>query len=619
MKLLLRPTTRAACLSLGLVACLSACAFDARAADATVAADGSGQYKSVQEAINAAPQTTGPGRRWVIAVKPGVYKELIYVQREKRFISLVGEDAAKTVITYNLHANLPGPDGKPLGTFRTPTVQIDADDFTAENLTFENSAGPVGQALALRVDGDRVVFRNCRFLGWQDTIFLNRGRHYFEDCYVEGHVDFIFGGATAFFERCRLHSLKDGYLTAASTPADQPFGFVFSNCRVTGAAPEVKTYLGRPWRQFSSVTFLNTEMSAAVRPEGWHNWGFATREKTVRYAEYNSTGPGARPGERAAWARRLTEAEARAMTVERVLGGPDGWNPRAKAANAATAVNQNPAAGGLTPAPCGPAARFQRDIEYGRAGGESLRLDACVPEGAGPHPAAVLVHGGGWTGGDKAKGVDPLFAPLTRAGVAWFSINYRLAPKHRHPAAVEDVEAAVRWVKAHAAEFKVDPARLALVGESAGGHLVALAAVRAKDETRVAAVVPFYAPVDHEADMRRRGGLSASMKALFGLTEVNDDAVRVLREASPINYVHAGLPPFLLVHGTGDPSVPYDQSTRMQSKLRAAGVSAELISIDGGPHGMARWETLDPTYKEKVAAWLAQKLGAAARSRPELR
>ena len=123
---------------------------------------------------------------------------------------------------------------------------------------------------------------------------MNRGRQFFENCYIAGHVDFIFGGATAFFEGCHIHSLKDGYLTAASTPADQPFGFVFSNCRVTGEAPDVKTYLGRPWRQYSSVTFLNTEMSEVVRPVGWHNWDFATREKTVRYAEYNSTGPGAR-------------------------------------------------------------------------------------------------------------------------------------------------------------------------------------------------------------------------------------------------------------------------------------------------------------------------------------
>src|SRR5215210_4511304 len=187
-----------------------------------VAADGSAKYRTVQEAVMAVPAGTAESPV-VIRIRPGTYKELVYVQREKRFFHLVGEDAAKTIITYDLNANIKGVDGKPIGTFRTPSVQIDADDFTAENITFENSAGPVGQALAVRVDGDRVVFRNCRFLGWQDTIFINRGRQYFENCYVEGHVDFIFGAATAFFELCHIHALKDGYLTAASTPDYEPY------------------------------------------------------------------------------------------------------------------------------------------------------------------------------------------------------------------------------------------------------------------------------------------------------------------------------------------------------------------------------------------------------------
>jgi pectinesterase len=320
-----------ACLALG---CVSASAQT----ELVVAADGSAKYRTVQEAVMAVP-AGGPASPVVIRIKPGRYRELVYVQREKRFFRLVGEDAARTVITHDLHADLKGHDGKPIGTFRTPTVTVDADDFTAENLTFENAAGPVGQALALRVDGDRAVFRNCRFLGWQDTVFLNRGRQYFEDCYIAGHVDFIFGAATAFFERCHVHSLRDGYVTAASTPYDQPFGFVFSNCRVTGETPEVKTYLGRPWRAHSSVTFLNTEMSAVVRPEGWHNWGFPEREKTARYSEYASRGPGANPRARAAWSRQLSGDEAKAITTRKVLGGADGWNPRAGRERLARKVN----------------------------------------------------------------------------------------------------------------------------------------------------------------------------------------------------------------------------------------------------------------------------------------
>ena len=269
--------------------------------DAVVATDGSGQYRSVQDAISAAPTQTDPAaRRWVIFVKTGTYRERIYVQRERGHLAVIGEDAVKTIITWDLNATLPGLDGKPIGTFRTPTVQVDGDGMVWENLTIANSAGPVGQALALRVDGDRVVFRHCRFLGWQDTILVNRGRHYFADCYIEGHVDFIFGAATAYFDRCHVHCLGDGYITAASTPKGQPHGFVFADCTITGAEG-AKTYLGRPWRDFAQTVFLRTEMSAVVRSEGWHNWKKPQAERTAFYAEFASTGPGATAAARVPW------------------------------------------------------------------------------------------------------------------------------------------------------------------------------------------------------------------------------------------------------------------------------------------------------------------------------
>jgi pectinesterase len=294
-----------------------------------VAADGSARFRTVQEAVMAVPAGSATNRV-LIHISPGTYKELIYVQREKRFFHLIGDGPQTTVLTYDLNANLPGPDGKPIGTFRTASTVVDADDFTAENITFENSAGPVGQALAIRIEGDRVAFRNCRFLGWQDTILANRGRHYFTNCFIQGHVDFIFGGATAFFENCHIHCLKDGYITAASTPDYQPFGYVFSGCTISGATPDVRTYLGRPWRNYASTIFLNTEMSGVVRPEGWNNWKKPEAEKTARYGEFNSSGLGANPSTRVSWARRLTALEAAAITRSAVLGAADGWNPQAK-------------------------------------------------------------------------------------------------------------------------------------------------------------------------------------------------------------------------------------------------------------------------------------------------
>ena len=291
----------------------------------SVSGDGTGDFATVQAAVDAVPQ--GNTKPIVICIKPGTYKERIVVPPDKRFIHFAGDDSETTVLTFDLNARMVGEDGKEIGTFRTPSVTIEADDFSAENITFENSAGPVGQALAIAVIGDRVVFRNCRFLGWQDTLLDQTGRHYYENCYIAGHVDFIFGGGTAYFEKCHIQCLRKGYITAAATPEYQPYGYVFSNCTITGESPDVKTYLGRPWRDYANVIFLNTEMSQVVRPEGWHNWDKPYREKTARYAEYNSTGPGADQKARVPWAHQLTEAQAKAITVESVLSGKDGWNP----------------------------------------------------------------------------------------------------------------------------------------------------------------------------------------------------------------------------------------------------------------------------------------------------
>jgi pectinesterase len=289
------------------------------APDAIVASDGTGDYASIQAAIMAAPYRANKPH-WIIKVKPGIYQERLYIQRERGNIRLVGEDPATTILTGKLHANLPGPDGAPIGTFRTATAQIDGDGFEIENLTIENTAGPVGQALALRADGDRLVFRNCRFLGWQDTVFLNRGRQYFSKCHIEGHVDFIFGGSTAWFEECVIHSRKAGYLTAASTPPEQAFGFVFHRCTLTGMEPY---YLGRPWRAHAMTVFIDCHMDKHVRPEGWKEWNADDHAATVRYGELRSAGPGSSPEKRVAWTRPVPVG----ISMTGTLGGSDHWNP----------------------------------------------------------------------------------------------------------------------------------------------------------------------------------------------------------------------------------------------------------------------------------------------------
>lgn len=299
--------------------------------DAVVAADGSGDFTTVQEAIAKAPMRRASAKRrpWVVFVKPGIYEERVYVQRERGNIRLVGAGMDKTEIRHHLHASLPGPDGQPIGTFATATMQIDGDGMTVENMTISNTAGPVGQALALRADGDRLSFLKCRFKGWQDTVLVNRGRHYFRDCEIEGHVDFIFGAATGFFDHCRIHCLKDGYITAASTPEGAPFGMVFADCEIT-AEKGAKVWLGRPWREHAQTVFLRTRMCKEIRPQGWHNWDKPDAEQSTFYAEYQCTGPGANDKERVSWRKEITAKEAAKYTPENVFAEGEKWKLEAE-------------------------------------------------------------------------------------------------------------------------------------------------------------------------------------------------------------------------------------------------------------------------------------------------
>ena len=269
----------------------------------------------------------------------------------------------------------------------------------------------------------------------------------------------------------------------------------------------------------------------------------------------------------------------------------------------------------LTPEPTA-GALLVTNLEYGTVDGVSLRLDASVPAGAGPFPVAILVHGGGWSRGDKhsvppgdSADITPWFAPLTEAKFTWFSINYRLAPEHRWPEGFNDLQAAIRWVKAHAAEYKGDPGRIALFGHSSGGHLVCLAATLVDDSVRVQAVVGFAPVTNHEQDLPVRGGLSTSLQGLLHRPKaVTPESLGLLRALSPINHVRPGLPPFLLIHGDADRSVPFQQSLDFQAKLQANGVPCELIRIPGAPHGLSTWTKIAPDYPARMVAWLRQVL-----------
>lgn len=250
-------------------------------------------------------------------------------------------------------------------------------------------------------------------------------------------------------------------------------------------------------------------------------------------------------------------------------------------------------------------------IEFGRAEGESLLLDASVPPGNGPFPIAILVHGGGWGSGDKHLDITGLFEPLTRAGFVWLSVNYRLAPAHRWPACFEDVQAAIRWAKTHAADYHGDPGRIALIGYSAGGQLVSLAAIRSDAATRVQAVVGLAPAADLVADVRARGKISPSLQNLLGVPEpLADETLARLREISPIDQLKPGLPPFLLIQGSADQTVLPEQTAGFAAKLKDMQVPCEIITVQGAAHRLSEWDNFDPSYKPRMVEWLQRQLTA---------
>ncbi len=320
-----------------------------------VAQDGSGDYRSLGEALQAiGMDNTEPV---TIYLHKGIYKEKLVIERP--YITLRGDGADQSIITYDHYARMVMPDSSNRGTFRTQTLLVNTHDFTAKDITIENSSGcgkEVGQAIALYVDGDRNSFYHCKILGSQDTLFTGplppfpyqpggftgplefaprkNGRQYYYQCFIKGDVDFIFGSATAYFEECELFSCKYdddpsasnpedqkkyGYITAASTPEGQEYGYVFDRCRLISNCPPNSVYLGRPWRNFARTVFIRCEMGDHIRCEGWHDWNKPEAHHTVFFGEYKSYGPGANPLGRVGFSRQLTDMEAKRYTKKHLL------------------------------------------------------------------------------------------------------------------------------------------------------------------------------------------------------------------------------------------------------------------------------------------------------------
>lgn len=299
--------------------------------DLVVAQDGSGDFITIQEAVFSLRGMMA--QRKTIFIKKGIYKEKIVIPTWTLNISLIGEDKDSTIITWDDIANMPGPGTeKIMGTFRTYTLLVQGHGFIAKNLTIENNANHVkkhGQAVALHVEGDKAIFVNCNILGDQDTIFAGSetSRQLYKDCYIEGTTDFIFGPSTAYFQACTIHCKKDSYITAPSTPKYKEFGFIFNQCNITADSTVTKVYLGRPWRPYGNSVFVDCELGGFIRAEGWHNWRNPENEKTARFVELGSTGPGANTAARVKWSQNICDCKAKEYSIKKVLTGNDKWKP----------------------------------------------------------------------------------------------------------------------------------------------------------------------------------------------------------------------------------------------------------------------------------------------------
>lgn len=282
-----------------------------------VAADGSGNFRTLTAAIHAiVNKTVDPQRPLLVFIKNGVYKEKVVIPGQIHDVYFRGENAMKTIITWDDYSGKGN-----INTFTSYTIKVLGHDLSFKNLTFRNSEGLHGQAVALDVQGNHCLFQNCRIVGNQDALYTAKGDslQYFKDCHIEGTTDFIFGSSTAVFKNCDILCKKNSFITAARTPKGRKFGYVFINCRFRSKPGVTKVYLGRPWRGYANVVYKNCNLGSFIRPEGWSNWHQTDRYKTAYYAEYHNKGPGSNTTHRVSWSHQLIKQQAREYTVENIL------------------------------------------------------------------------------------------------------------------------------------------------------------------------------------------------------------------------------------------------------------------------------------------------------------
>ncbi|MEA5259080.1 pectinesterase family protein [Arcicella aquatica] len=599
--------------------------------DLVVAKDGSGDFRYIQDAIDAV-RVYLPNQI-TIRIKKGIYKEKVTIPSTLSNIAIIGEDS--TVISYNDFSG----KGK-METFDSYTLRVLGNDITLENLIIENTAGRVGQAVALHIEGDRCVIKKCSFLGNQDTIFAagDNSRQHFVDCYIEGTVDFIFGSATVLFENCVIHSKTNGYVTATSTPKWVNYGYVFKNCKLTASADVNKVYLGRPWRSYAKTVFINCQLGKHILPEGWDPWGKVENEKTTFYAEYGSTGEGAKTDARVGWSHQLTEKQISEYTLENIFSG----NPNP----ALNAFWHQPAHFGITgkvdtsysnysaylnskkshpvteivPEKSLPSVLESKNITYGKIGNRALLLDVFSPKKKSekPLPAVMIIHGGGWRTGNRTQHYQ-LARRLAEQGYVCFTPEYRLSTEALYPAAVHDLKTALRWMRENATEWNIDVDKIAVLGFSAGGELASFMGVTAENPTyegangnlkfssKVQAIVDIDGTLSFVHPESGEGNDSKGTSAAtywFGYPK--KDNPQLWDEASPLFHVGANTPPTLFLNSSVDRMhAGRDDFRKVLDQYK---IYSEVHTFADAPHSFCLFNPwFEPTVKY-ISAFLKKTL-----------
>ncbi len=580
----------------------------------TVAKDGTGDYYTIQDAIDA--MRVYPLAPITLYIRNGTYHEKIEVPATNTDISFIGENVDSTIIVFDDYSG----KGKHT-TFTSYTAKISGNRFRAANISFVNSAGPVGQALALFVDADKAVFTNCKFLGNQDTIFSSgeTSRQLFDHCFIEGTTDFIFGPGTAVFNACTIRCKSNSFITAASTPKGNKYGFVFLDCSITADSVVTKLSLGRPWRNYARTVFFRCQLPAAVTPAGWDNWGNPENEKTAYYAEYKNTGPGAAAGKRVKWSKQLTGKEAAMYTLPQIFGATESWfNTKTSLVFDKSLFDKRKEVTVPLYAGAVPNNKAVPDRETAVTSNNVTRISKVLtptltiyrpdkPNGQ----AVVICPGGGYTILAFDKEGTRVAEELNKWGVTAIVLKSRLPDDSLQPdrslAPLQDAQEAIRYVRRHAKDWGIDARKIGIMGFSAGGHLASTAATHfnfkadagTTDSTscRPDFAILIYPVISFDSTITHKG----SRNNLVG-SNATEDKIRFFSNELQVN---AQTPPSFLVHAGDDGAVPVDNSIRYYSACIKYKVPAELHLYPKGGHGFGLMnKTTNDHWPERLRNWL---------------